>query len=127
VIGGPRILRVTDSMSGLDQLAAASFELINMEGGPELAALWGQAVARKVSRHAFAEGMTKLEHRAVVKFKAFAEQYALVPADSDGLLRSLLRAPDEYGEFRTWLTRLRDFDPEVYWQDAYDSIEKRGR
>jgi hypothetical protein len=120
--GEHAILRVADSVSGLDQLALASFEMINMEGARELSALWGKATARTLSRNEFAEQMSRVEHRALLAFQTFAHAQGLDPGPDDRMLASMLAAPEDYPSFHRWILGLRDYDPEVYWGRAFDSI-----
>lgn len=122
VTGGHATLRIAETDSGFDQLTGAIFEMLNMESGAEFTALWGQALAHAVTRQAFAEGMARLEHRALRRFKVFAKEHALVPGDGDAWTRSMLAAPDDYAKFHQWILDARGYGPEIYWARAYDSI-----
>ncbi len=126
--GLPGVLRIAATHTGIDQLSEVIYELLNMEGGSEFSALWGRAVSHQVSRDVFAEGMTRIELEARSRFKTVAREQSLVPGPHDGMLQSILEAPDDYGEFRRWIAEKNaggaTYDPEEYWAKAYDAIPR---
>ncbi len=125
------VIRVSKRLSPEDQLAALCFEICNAQEFSNIEELAAQAATGSLSREDYIRKKSEKEFKTVLRVRDIIQDRLPLSVDevsATNLYRHLIQAPDDFGEYQVWNSRISNSNYArtlQYYGKEYDELAKR--